>query len=93
MEPLSPLLGMQSAVTRRFYPEEQVTVDEALQMYTAKAAYASCEEKLKGTIEEGKLADFTVLAQDPHEVPVSKIQDIAVEMTIVGGKVGYSRSG
>ena len=93
MEPLSPLLGMQSAVTRRFYPEEQVTVDEALQMYTAKAAYASCEEKLKGTIEEGKLADFTVLAQDPHEVPVSKIQDIAVEMTIVGGKVGYLRSG
>ncbi len=91
MEPLNPLLSVQSAVTRRFYPEEQLSVDEALQMYTTKAAYASGEEKTKGSIEEGKLADFTVLAQDPHEVSVSKLQDIAVEMTIIGGKVAYAR--
>jgi predicted amidohydrolase YtcJ len=92
MEPLNPLLNIQSAVTRRFYPEEQLSVDEALQMYTTKAAYASGEEKAKGSIEEGKLADFTVLAQDPHEVPVSKIQDIPIEMTVIGGKVVFTRS-
>lgn len=92
MEPLNPLLNIQSAVTRRFYPEEQLNVDEALQMYTTKAAYASGEEKTKGSIEEGKLADFTVLAQDPHTVSVSKIQDIPVEMTVIGGKVVFARS-
>ncbi|MCW4017209.1 MAG: amidohydrolase [Candidatus Bathyarchaeota archaeon] len=92
MEPLNPMLGIQSAVTRRFYPEEQLSVDEALQMYTTQAAWASGEEKVKGSIEEGKLADFTVLAQDPHEVPISQIQDIAVEMTVIGGKVAYSRN-
>ncbi len=92
MEPLSPLLGLQSAVTRRFYPEEQLTVDEALAMYTVNAAWASSEEKDKGTIEEGKLANLTVLSQDPHEVPQANIQDISVEMTIINGKIVYSSS-
>jgi predicted amidohydrolase YtcJ len=91
MEPLSPLLGIQSVVTRRFFPEEQLTIDDALKMYTENAAYASCEEKTKGSIEEGKLADLTVLSKDPHEVPVSRIQDIAVEMTIIDGKIAYSK--
>jgi predicted amidohydrolase YtcJ len=91
MEPLNPLLSVQSAVTRRFFPEEQLSVDEALQMYTVKAAYASGEEKQKGTIEKGKLADFTVLSQDPYQVPVSRLQDIAVEMTLISGKIVYSR--
>ena len=93
MEPLNPLLSVQSAVTRRFYPEEQLTIDDALRMYTVNAAYASYEEKDKGSIEEGKLADFTVLSDDPHEVSVSKIQDIAVEMTVIGGKAAYTRQG
>jgi predicted amidohydrolase YtcJ len=91
MEPLSPLLSIQSVVTRRFFPEEQLNIDDALKMYTANAAYASCEEKTKGSIEEGKLADFTVLSDDPHEVPIEKIQDINIEMTIICGKVEYSR--
>jgi hypothetical protein len=91
MEPLNPLLGIQAVVNRQFYPEEQLTVDEALRMYTVNAAYASSEENVKGSIEEGKFADFTVLSSDPHEVPPSKIQDIAVEMTVVGGKVAYTR--
>jgi len=90
MERLSPLLGIQSAVTRRFVPEEQLTVEEALQMYTINAAYASCEEKTKGSIEEGKLADLTVLSEDPCETAPSKIQDIQIEMTIINGKVAYS---
>jgi hypothetical protein len=90
MERLSPLLGVQFAVTRRFFPEEQLSVDEALQMYTVNAAYASFEEKDKGTIEEGKLADLTVLSKNLHDAPASEIEDIQIEMTIINGKVAYS---
>jgi predicted amidohydrolase YtcJ len=92
MEPLNPLLGVQSAVTRRFFPEEQLTVDDALRMYTVNSAYASCEDKEKGTVEEGKLANLTVLSEDPHAVAQSKIQDITVEMTIINGKITYPKS-
>ena len=91
MEPLSPLLGIQAAVTREFFPEERITVDEALRMYTVNAAYASSEENLKGSIKEGKLADLTVLSGDPRKTPPSKISDINVDMTIVGGKVVYQK--
>jgi len=90
MERLNPLLGVQFAVTRRFFPEEQLSVDEALQMYTVNAAYASFEEKDKGTIEEGKLADLTVLSKNLHDAPASEIEDIQIEMTIINGKVAYS---
>ncbi len=92
MEPLSPLLGIQAVVMREFFPEERITVDEALRLYTLDAAYASFEESVKGSIEEGKLADFTVISRDLHAVPLSKIGDIKVEMTIVGGKVVYPKS-
>jgi predicted amidohydrolase YtcJ len=91
MEPISPLQGIQAAVTREFFSEEQITVDEALRMYTVNAAYASLEETVKGSIEEGKLADLTVLSADPTVVPPSKIGDISVDMTIVGGKVVYQK--
>ncbi len=92
MEPLSPLLGIQAAVTRQFFPEERITIDEALRMYTVNAAYASFEENLKGSIMEGKLADLTVLSDDPRTTPPDKIGDITVKMTIVGGKVVYPRN-
>jgi hypothetical protein len=91
MEPLNPLLAIQSAVARQFFLEEQLTVDEALRMYTVNAAYASSEEKVKGSIEEGKLADFTVLSNDPHQVAPTEIRDIVVELTVVGGKTVYQR--
>jgi predicted amidohydrolase YtcJ len=91
MEPLSPLLGIQAAVTREFFHEERITVDEALRMYTVDAAYSSGEENIKGTVETGKLADLTVLSHDPRKVPPNKIENIKVEMTIVGGKVVYSK--
>jgi predicted amidohydrolase YtcJ len=89
MEPLNPLLSIQAVVARQFFPEEQLTVDEALRMYTVNAAYASGEENEKGSIEEGKVADFTVLSKDPHDVPPNKIQEITVDMTIIAGKVAY----
>jgi len=91
MEPLSPLLGIQSAVARLFFPEERITVDEALRMYTVDAAYASFEESIKGSVEKGKLADLTVLSRDPRSVPPSEIEDIKVEMAIVGGRVVYPK--
>jgi predicted amidohydrolase YtcJ len=89
MEPLSPFSGIQAAVARQFFPEERITVNEALRMYTANAAYASSEEDIKGSIEEDKLADLTVISRDPRTTPPSKIEDIKVKMTIVGGKVVY----
>jgi hypothetical protein len=52
-------------------------------------AYASHEETLKGSIAEGKLADFVVLAADPHTVPVEKIKDIAIVQTTVGGRTVF----
>jgi predicted amidohydrolase YtcJ len=91
MEPISPLAGIQAAVARKFFPEEQITVDEALRMYTVNAAYASFEENIKGSIESGKLADLTVISRDPLTVPTNQIEDIQVEMTIVGGRVVYAK--
>jgi predicted amidohydrolase YtcJ len=91
MEPLNPLLGMQEAVLRESFPEQRLTVEEALRMYTLDAAYCSGEEKIKGSIEEGKLADLTVLAADPADVPTDKIKDIQVNLTIIDGKVVYSK--
>jgi predicted amidohydrolase YtcJ len=91
MEPISPFSGIQAAVTRNFFPEERITVDEALRMYTVNAAYSSFEENVKGSIEEGKLADLTVISRDPLTVPPSQIEDIEVEMTIVGGRVVYTK--
>jgi hypothetical protein len=91
MEPLSPLLGVQTAVTREAFPEERATVDEALRMYTVDAAYSSNEENMKGSVETGKLADLTVLSDDPRNVPPNEIENISVEMTIMGGRIVYSR--
>jgi predicted amidohydrolase YtcJ len=91
MEPLSPLLGVQTAVTREVFPEQQVTIDEALRMYTVDAAYSSGEENLKGSIETGKLADLTVLSHDPRIVPPNEIENIKVEMTLVGGRIAYHK--
>jgi hypothetical protein len=91
MEPLSPLIGIQAAVTRTAFPEEQITVDEALRMYTVDAAYSSGEENLKGSVEVGKLADLTILSDDPKNVSPNQIENITVDMTIVGGKVVYPK--
>jgi predicted amidohydrolase YtcJ len=64
---------------------QRITVDEALQVNTINGAYASHEESLKGSITAGKLADFVVLADDPHTVAPEKIKDIQIVRTVVGG--------
>jgi predicted amidohydrolase YtcJ len=87
MEPLSPLLGMQKVVLRESFIQQRLSAQEALRMYTIDAAYSSGEEKVKGSIEEGKLADLTVLSSDPTTIKPNKIKDVTVEMTIIDGKV------
>ena len=87
MEPLSPLLGIEAAVKRG---EQQVSVEDALRMYTVNAAYASFEEQIKGSIEVGKLADFTILSNDPQSA--EKIKEISVCMVVLDGKIICSKN-
>jgi predicted amidohydrolase YtcJ len=91
IEQISPLLGVWAAVTRKDNVEERLSVEEALKTYTLNAAYASFDEEKNGTIEVGKLADLTILSDDPTKIPTEKIRDVAVEMVIVGGRVVYSK--
>ena len=89
--PFAPLMGIQGMVTRTGWSGEtwganqRVSVDEALQINTLNGAYASREEAIKGSITAGKLADFVVLADDPHTVEKEKIKDIQIVRTYVGG--------
>jgi predicted amidohydrolase YtcJ len=89
--PFAPLMGIQGMVTRTGWSGEtwganqRVSVDEALQINTLNGAYASREEAIKGSIRAGKLADFVVLADDPHTVEKERIKDIQIVRTYVGG--------
>jgi predicted amidohydrolase YtcJ len=87
MEPLNPMLGMQEAAARKAYPEQRLSLMEALRMYTLDAAYSTGEERLKGSIEEGKLADLTVLDSNLEVVAPDKIKEISVNAVIIGGKI------
>lgn len=91
VEPVSPILGVYAAVARKTFPQERLTVDEALRIYTVNAAYGSFEEDVKGSIEKDKLADLVVLSQDPYKTTPQQIRDIRVEITIVGGNIVYTR--
>jgi predicted amidohydrolase YtcJ len=91
MEPLSPLLGVQSVVARKQFPEERLTIEEALRLYTVNAAYATQEETEKGVIEQGKLTDLTVLSEDPTKSPPGKLADVEVELTIIGGRIVHQK--
>jgi predicted amidohydrolase YtcJ len=94
--PLDPLLGIYAAVTRAtldgkhpegWFPEEKLTVEEALRAYTAGSAFAAFEEKEKGTISPGKLADLAVLSDDVFSIQPERIKDVRVVLTVAGGKV------
>ena len=91
IEQISPLLGIWAAVVRKDNVEERLNVEEALKTYTLNAAYASFDEKKKGTIEAGKHADLTMVSHDLTKIPPEKIRDVAVEMVIVDGKIVYSK--
>jgi predicted amidohydrolase YtcJ len=72
---------------REAFPEQRLTAEEALRLYSLDAAYSSGEETVKGSIEEGKLADLTILSADPMVVTPEKMADITVEMIVINGKL------
>ncbi len=93
-----PLLRIQSMVTRTsaegkvYGASQRVSVDEAIRIWTMGSAYASFDERTKGSITPGKLADFVVLGQDPRKVPADRIKDVPVEATWVGGIERYANA-
>jgi predicted amidohydrolase YtcJ len=93
--PFAPLMGIQGMVTRTGWDgttwgaNQRVTVDEAIRINTLNGAYASGEESIKGSIAAGKLADFVMLADDPHTVSQDRIKDIQIVRTVVGGTTMY----
>ncbi|MBI3979971.1 MAG: amidohydrolase [Chloroflexi bacterium] len=96
VEPIEPLRTVYAAVTRKrgdeplgkpWYPEERLTMEQAIHAYTLGSAYASGEERLKGSIEPGKLADLVVLSDDVFAVEPEAILKTRVEMTVFDGRI------
>lgn len=96
--PISPIVGLYAAVTRKgengkvYGASEAVSMKDAITMYTKNGAYLTREEKIKGTLEVGRLADLVVLDQDLLTIAPEKILSSKVDITIVGGKVLYERA-
>ncbi len=98
--PMDALMGIYAAATRRtldgqhpggWVPEQKITVAEAVRAYTWGSAYASFEERLKGTLEPGKLADMAVLSEDIFAIDPTQIRNVKVAMTIFDGRIIYQR--
>lgn len=98
--PPTPLDGIYAAVTRRtldgahpggWVPEQRITVEEALRAYTIGGAYASFEEREKGSIERGKLADLVLVDRDLTRIPPETIREARVLLTVVGGRPVFER--
>jgi predicted amidohydrolase YtcJ len=91
----APLFGIEQALTRKTMagdvcgPDERVDLTTALRMHTINGAFASFEEGFKGSLEVGKAADLVVLAEDLSRVPVERLREVGVMMTVVGGEVVY----
>ena len=94
--PFAPLMGIQGMVTRTGWDgttwgaNQRISVDEAIAVNTINGAYASREESIKGSITQGKLADFVILSDDPHTVGNEKIKDVQIVRTVVGGVTVHS---
>lgn len=98
INPYNPFLGMWIALTRQprwtdrpLHPEQRITREQAIRLYTINNAYLTFEEKEKGSLEAGKLADLVVLDRDILSCPVDEVRNIAVEQTYLGGKLVYQR--
>jgi predicted amidohydrolase YtcJ len=93
--PFAPLMALQGMVTRKGWNDEtwglnqRVNIDEAIRISTLNGAYNAHEEAIKGSITSGKLADFVMLADDPHTIDAQKIKDIRIMRTVVGGRTVY----
>ncbi len=100
VEPVDPIACFFASVTRQtlagmpeggYEPSQKMTRDQALKTYTIDAAYGGFEEEIKGSIEVGKVADFTVFSQNIMTIPDADILKTKVDYTIVGGEVKYER--
>jgi len=98
VESENPFFGIYAAITRQdqkgwpeggWHPEQRLTREEALKLFTIDAAFAAFEEDIKGSLKEGKLADMVIIDQDIMSIPASEIFKIKPVMTIVGGKIVY----
>jgi predicted amidohydrolase YtcJ len=96
--PLNPMLGLYAAITRAtldgknpvgWIPEQKITLAEAVEAYTLGSAFAEFQEKDKGSITPGKLADMVILSDNIFEMKPEAIRNVKVETTIVGGKIVY----
>ncbi|UCG28337.1 MAG: amidohydrolase family protein, partial [Bacteroidales bacterium] len=100
VEPLDPMEGLYAAVTRKdrmgeegngWFPEQKLTMEEALELYTLGAAYAQFMEDRKGMIKKGYLGDVVIVNQDLMTIPEEEIMNTKVDYTIVGGTVVFER--
>ncbi len=96
VEPVTPFRGLYAAVTRKsedgkreYFPEQKLTMEQAIAAYTTGSAFAEFAEKEKGTLAPGMLADFVVLDRDVTSVPPAKVLGTKVLRTVVGGKTVY----
>ncbi|NOR54166.1 MAG: amidohydrolase family protein [Candidatus Aminicenantes bacterium] len=98
--PLDPLTGIYAAVTRRtpdgrnpegWFPEQKISLEEAVKAYTLNGAYAEFSDHIKGSIEKGKLADLVVLSRNIFEIPPEDIPKTEVKITIFNGRVLYRK--
>jgi predicted amidohydrolase YtcJ len=96
--PLNPLLGLYAAVTRAtldgqhpagWFPEQKLTIEEAIEAYTMGSAFAEFQDREKGSITPGKLADMVLLSDDILRIEPARIRDVKVLKTIVGGKLVF----
>ena len=96
----NPLWGLYSAISRQdhdgmpvggWFPDQRLSREEALKSWTLEGAYAAFEEKSKGSLEPGKLADFIMLSDDVMNMPVADIWKTQVKLTVVGGKIVYQQ--
>jgi predicted amidohydrolase YtcJ len=99
VEDVNPFFGIYAAVTRQdqkawpdggWHPKERLSLAEAIRGFTSDAAYAAFEETSRGTIEVGKLADFTIVEGAIYEAPLNELYKTKVRYTIVGGEVVYT---
>jgi predicted amidohydrolase YtcJ len=100
IEPISPYLGLYAAVTRQntegepaggWWPEERISIEDAIRNYTAEGAYASFEERDKGQVAAGMLADLVVHSKDLLTIKPSEILRTEPDLTVFDGRIVYER--
>ena len=98
VEPLNPMLGLYAAVTRQFpdgtpeggwFPDERITMAQAVEYYTLGSAYAEFQEQVKGSVSPGKLADLVILSKDLFAIPPRDILGTKPVLTMVGGRIVF----